>query len=248
MGIARGMTRLLLDEHCRKPFSGRVLVLGRQHVYFGMGELRKWAAMHDVTLSQAKDIRLSNIPDLAAKKCIDDHTLFEALGFDVVDTTDFSDYEGADIIWDLNQPVPDEMRGKYDMIVDAGTSEHIFHVPNVMANIHAMLKVGGRIIHGAPTSNFVDHGFFMFSPTFFFDYYTANKFEIGACYLVELFLDPERLWNIHELRPGGVEHLLGRMNGLFATYFTATKTSSSTGHTVPQQGAYRRQWEESSRA
>lgn len=239
------MIRLLLEEHRRRPFSGRVLLLGRQRVYFGMEELHKWAKLHHVLLSKVREIRPSNIPDLAAKGFMDDHTLFGALGFRTVDTMDFSDYESADITWDLNQPVPDAMHGKYDLIIDAGTSEHIFHVPHVMANIYAMLKVGGRIIHGAPTSNFVDHGFFMFSPTFFFDFYETNKFDIGACYLVEIFLDPDQPWNIHELRPGGVDHLLGRMNGLFATYFTATKTGLSTGNTVPQQGAYRRRLESS---
>ena len=194
-------------------------------------------------MSRHARIHASNIPELAAKGCIDDHSLFEALGFNAVDTVDYSDYENADIILDLNQPVPESLHGRYDLILDAGTSEHIFHVPNVMANIHAMLREGGRIIHGAPTSNFVDHGFFMFSPTFFFDYYNANQFDIGACYLVELFNNPEQPWNIHELRPGAVDHLLGRMNGFFATYFTATKTRLSTGNVVPQQGAYRRQWE-----
>jgi SAM-dependent methyltransferase len=238
------MTRLLLEEGKGRPYSGQALLFGRQHVYFGLDELREWARLHDAQLSAAEPYRLSNIPELAQRGCIDDHTLFHALGFGTVETTDYSDYEGADIVMDLNVPAPEAMHDRYDLILDAGTLEHVYHVPNVMANIHDMLRVGGRIIHGAPTSNFVDHGFYQFSPTFFYDFYTSNGYQIDRCYLVELFPeDPNRPWNIHAFEPGAVDHLLGRLNGMFATYFAATKTIASTGRVVPQQGAYRRQWE-----
>ena len=74
------------------------------------------------------------------------------------------------------------------MIIDGGTMEHIFHIPNVLNNIYRMLRVGGRIIHISPSSNYVDHGFYSFSPTLFYDFYQTNKFvkkcdkRVTKCY------------------------------------------------------------------
>jgi hypothetical protein len=48
-----------------------------------------------------------------------------------------------------------------------------------------MLKVGGRLIIMVPASNSIDHGFYSFSPTLFFDYFADNGFSNFSCYLRE---------------------------------------------------------------
>ena len=46
--------------------------------------------------------------------------------------------------------------------------EHVFHSPHAMRHLTRMVKPGGRIIHTSHASNFIDQGFYSFSPTFFF--------------------------------------------------------------------------------
>ena len=105
--------------------------------------------------------------------------LFGDLGLGPLTAMDLSDYEGAEIVFDLNelQPPP-EARQRFGLIVNGGTLEHVFHVPNALANLNAMLKADGAILHVLPCNNWVDHGFYQFSPTLMFDYYAALQFEV----------------------------------------------------------------------
>jgi len=39
---------------------------------------------------------------------------------------DFSAYEGADLVHNLNQPVVKSLEGRFNFILDGGTTEHVF--------------------------------------------------------------------------------------------------------------------------
>ena len=252
MGIPRGTARLLLDEHRRQPFTGRVLQFGRSSIYFTWDELQHWAGLHQVKLAPVQDVRLSHDPRLAQQGCIDDHTFFEALGFDEVESCDISDWEGAEHVFDLNLPVPEDLHGRFDVVLDPGSSLQIFHQPNLLANIHALLKVGGRIVHaGVPSNNHMDLGFYMFSPTFFHDFYSANGYRIETelvCVL-EPYWHRGRLhappWKIYRYTSGCLDHINygrygGRQTALFAV---ATRLEQSTGDRIPQLGQYVHSWQ-----
>lgn len=242
MGIARGAARLLLAESRTRPFSGSVLQLGRQQIYFSWQELSSWAASGGFKLPQVPRA-LSHLPASAAKNHIDDGTLFRALGFSEVSSCDISNYESPTYQLDLNVPVPPELHQRFDLIFDGGTAEHVFNLPHVLANVHAMLKVNGRIVHSVPSTNHVDHGFYMFSPTLFFDYYATNCYEISPCFLYQYTprhdVDP---WKVYPYEPGSIDHLSygGFDKGLMlGVWFTATKRVQSTAGVSPVQGAYR---------
>lgn len=243
MGIARGMARLLLDEHSRRPFSGRVLQLGRQHLFFGMQELATWASVHNVQLRDTP-VQFSHLQEHACNGYIDDTTFFTALGFSCVESMDVSDYENCTHVHDLNRPVPENLYGRYDVIFDGGTVEHVFDTPSCLRNIHAMLKVGGRIIHGSPSTNHVDHGYYMFSPVLFYDYYDANNYKIEQSLLIFHTQQHDKdLWKIVTYEPGVLDHLSfgGFDRGfMLAICLIARKTANSTCVQVPQQGEYRR--------
>jgi len=244
MGIPIGLARLLFDECRKKPFKGSLMELGRQTLFFSMKDLQQWAPHHGISLDSSVPVKPSNIAHLAERGCIDDVTFFSALGCSTVHSLDVSDYEGCTFNIDLNQPVPKELHNKYDIIIDSGTIEHIFHLPNVLQNIHSMLKTGGRVIHCSPTTNHVDHGFYMFSPTLFHDYYSMNRYEIDSSYL--LFIHPTRHdvdpIRIFHYEPGGIDHLSqGGFEGgmLISLYVCARKTELSFSGVIPQQGYYR---------
>src|ERR1700756_3327351 len=105
-------------------------------------------------------------------------SLFNELGFtpekgSEIDAMDYSDYEGANIIHDLNFPVPEKYHNKYDYIFDGGTIEHIFNIPQVLQNIMDMLKIGGIFVSVTCNNNFSGHGMYQFSPEIFTQ--TFNK-------------------------------------------------------------------------
>jgi SAM-dependent methyltransferase len=253
VGIPRGTARLLLDEGRARPFAGAALELGRTAIFFRRDELARWAAAQRFALAPVAQPALSHDPRLAALGCMDDRTFFASLGFSRVDALDVSDWEKPELIWDLNRPVPAEWHGRYDLVIESGTLQHVFHLPNVLANLHALLKPGGRVVHGmAPSHNHVDHGFYMFSPTLFHDFYAANRWRIESEYWFEFephwyrsrFESPP--WRIRRYTPGALDrHSYGgfgrRQVGLFVV---ATKTPEATADVVPQQSYYERFWSE----
>jgi SAM-dependent methyltransferase len=248
MGISRATARMTLEEASKRPFSGSVLQLGRQAMWMPMDELKKLMALHEVPLGNADAIAKNAVKALF-EPFIDDGTYFAALGFSDVQSCDVSNFEQVNHIFDLNYQVPTELHGKYDLVYDGGTLEHIFHQPNALNNIHKLLKIGGRAIHAVPTSNHVDHGFYCFSPTFFYDYYKANGYEILTSYLYEHTVRHDtEIWNIYDYKPGSIDHLSfgGFNNGkMLGVFFVVQKTSSSTGDIIPQQGFYRTAWAKS---
>lgn len=93
----------------------------------------------------------------------------DVLGAKCCDSMDVSAYQGSDIICNLNNPIPEHYVGSYDVVIDAGTLEHLSNLSVALINIFSLLRKGGIYYFGVPCNNWVDHGFFQFSPTFFRD-------------------------------------------------------------------------------
>lgn len=251
MGIPRGAARLLLEECRRRPFSGRLLQLGRSTIYFTQKELERWAAKHEVALRPPRRPGLSHDPRLARQGCIDDSTFFTQLGFEEVRSCDVSDWEGADYIFDFNRPAPAELVGRFDAVLDLGTSVQIFHLPQVLANFHALLRERGRVIHAAvPSNNHIDLGFYMLSPTLFYDYYGANGYTIDCAYLCQYYPYWHRdrfysaPWKIYRYEPGCLDHLsYGRVGGKqLSIFLVATREPGATCDAIPQISHFVRRW------
>ena len=233
MGIDRSGAHLLVAMGRRQPLGGRVLQLGRQDI-----ELKPRHVAEIV-----RRYKLTDTPPI--ENGIDDQFLFRLVGFDRVESLDVSPYEGADFIFDMNEPVPPHLHGLFDMIFDGGTLEHVFNFPQALKNIHDMLKVGGLIVHAAPTSNLVDHGFYMFSPGVFWDYYTANGYDMVDCLLFKFNRKPNRDWTCYRYFPGAIDHKeFGGwgVKAMLGTWSVARKTESSTSGVTPQQSRYVRVW------
>ena len=99
-------------------------------------------------------------------------SVFALLGIES-EFVDITASRGVEIVLDLNQPAPEAMRGRYDIVYDGGTMEHCFNVGQVMRNIASFARVGGFIVHVNPI-NYYNHGFFNFNPTFYHDWYTQS--------------------------------------------------------------------------
>jgi SAM-dependent methyltransferase len=86
--------------------------------------------------------------------------------FNNIDSMDYSDYEEATIIQDLNKQIPDNLK-KYDFIFDGGSIEHVFNVPQALENMIELLEVGGIFCSINGNNNFSGHGMYQFSPELF---------------------------------------------------------------------------------
>lgn len=245
MGIPKGTAGLLLHESRSRPFQGRILTLGRQHIYVTERELRAVAAKFGVGLSNAPVV-LHRDPLLAKRGYLADDSFFQLLGFDQVERADVSDYEDVDHLIDLNSgELPESLCEKFDVILDTGTLEHVFHVPNALRAMNQAVKPGGRVIHLNPTANMVEHGFYCFSPTFYMDYYAVNACVIHAVYLVRSQRNLERaVFDVYEYQSARRRLLTGgRLDRrIYLTWCVVEKQELSTTQEIPQQGAYLSTW------
>ena len=177
---------------------------------------------------------------------IEDTDLFKSLGFDSMESLDYSNFEGASIIQDLNLPVPIDLQGKYDYIYDGGTLEHVFNFPQALKNVYTMLKTNGSVIHALPSSNHVDHGFYMFSPIALYEFYVQNNWRIEEFIIFEYHEDHAyRKWRFHEYEPGKFDQLSfgGWGKSMLGIFCVAVKTEFSTADVNPQQQSYVNRWE-----
>lgn len=245
MGIARSAFKLLLEEAKKGSFKGKkILQLGRQHTFLTFTDAIRLAEKANFNLFHFNDIQLSFNSELKSKGYIDDVTLFRLLGFETVHSLDVSPYENPSIVHDLNSPIPAELYQQYDVVFDGGTLEHIFAISQAFKNIHELLKEGGVVIHSSPSHNHVDHGFYMFSPTLFSDYYSANKYQILTSYIFEYGFENNTSWRVFEYQPGCLDILSfgGFGKKMLGIWFVCQKQQFSTGGIIPQQSACREQW------
>ena len=110
---------------------------------------------------------------------------------------DNSNEEEADWIYDLNEEIKDSsLKGKFDLIIDPGTSEHIFDLKSFYKNIFFLLKKGGIYFFQVPLNGWIDHGFRQYSPTFFYDLCFGNKESLSLIKLFAFHRDRKKLINI----------------------------------------------------
>ena len=246
MGLPKPALQFLALEHGRKAFAGTVVTLGRQCVYATLAECQKILLDAGIVPrelpSQAEtQTQIPSWRGTKRERYTTDRAFFSLLGIDDCIAADCSDYEGAEIIIDLNQPLAGQLHSLADIVIDGGTLEHVFDVRQGLTNVSLMLKPGGRIIHMSPANNYANHGFYQFSPTLYADYYRANRFENVGVFAVE-----ERLrggdtatWDIFELdqrrQPLMMTSATPRR---MLTLCVAEKGADSTINEVPIQSSY----------
>lgn len=167
---------------------------------------------------------------------------FRSCGYRETRALDVSDFEGAEIIFDLNEEeTPAHLIGQFDAVFNGGTLEHVFHVPNALSHLTRMLRDGGIAIHLSPCHNWVDHGFYQFGPTLFFDYYDAAGF---APLESALFFFDAKSPGPWEVEPAPPEAFGAGLSGTFdhrtaLHLFMARKTAGARDRVIPCQSLYR---------
>jgi hypothetical protein len=174
MGIIYRQAKMLLDAHRAGVPMNRLLMIGHQNLFLHPAELRKIQKVCPHALANYKWAEYA------------DRFFTECLGVSEVNALDYSAYEGANILHDLNRPIPDELKGQFDVVVEAGSLEHIFNFPIAIANLMQMTRVGGTIFASTVSNNLCGHGFYQFSPELIFRVFSVeNGFELGRVLALE---------------------------------------------------------------
>ncbi|MGY2989914.1 MULTISPECIES: methyltransferase domain-containing protein [Bradyrhizobium] len=231
MGLALNDAALLREYLLAHHASGPIATLGVVDIRFTQKEFRR--AMGSLPLWPRSD------------QPLDARGFFKQCGVSDLLSIDVSKYEGADVEFDLNNPdLPAELREKFGVVLNGGTLEHVFHVPNALTNISRMLRPGGLVVHILPMSNCVDHGFYQFSPTFMLDYYAASRFDLLNSASIHFDRSFEGPWQVKPALHGSYgEGLLGVMDSRIALHmFVARKRQDSLDSAIPIQSLYGRKF------
>ena len=161
-------------------------------------------------------------------------------GSTTVDSIDFSDFEGASIVFDMNKSLEEKFYEKYETVLDIGSLEHIFNIPQALKNVSQLCKIGGQIVHVSPANNMCGHGFFQFSPELFFSYYS----ERNGYYNTEVYLadttDTKKWFRV--LAPNNGNRVnIESDNQLYIMVHTILKNKSNFGSNI-QQSDYQFNW------
>ena len=196
------------------------------------------------TLSLGKISNLINKEDFKnlgiseSKDTYSDKILLKNFDIKSLSFLDYSKFEGAEIIHDLNLPIKETIK-QFDTIIDFGTSEHIFDIIQNLKNISALCKIGGKIIHSLPANNNCGHGFWQFSPELFFNLYQKkNGYSDTEIYLVNLH--DKKNWYIVNPQKIGERLELNSKEPLYI--FVKTKKIDKNIFTNIHQSDYVHQW------
>lgn len=178
MGFANDAVRSLFIAKKLGAAFDQTLTIGRQTWCFSKKRLIDYARHYNI-----------NVPEIENIVFKDDYSepVLYALGANYVDSMDFSDYENASIIHDLNIPVSETLKGKYSFVIDGGTLEHIFNFPVSIKNCMEMVKVNGHFVTITNGNNFLGHGFYQYSPELLYRIFSAeNGFTVESMFLSTL--------------------------------------------------------------
>ena len=173
------MMRPILEELARKAPASRVLSLAYPDVLADSAQL---SALFGEGIRDRLVVRGDSAQTLTfhglrgLDHLVETGSLFAALGLHL-DCIDIRAARGVERVVDLNAALPADLVGGYQLVIDPGTVEHCFNIGQAMINATRATAIGGYIVHVNPLSMF-NHGFYNLNPTFYYDFYGQNGFEV----------------------------------------------------------------------
>lgn len=179
MGIHTQLARALIAARAAGADFTRTLMLGRLRLYATPEQIGQFLEAYGLP---------GDASTLAGATYAE--PFLQLLGAQQVDALDASDFEGASLIHDLNQPVPSDWHQRYDLVLDGGTMEHVFHFPTALQSAMQLVREGGSLFLCLPANNFSGHGFYTFSPELFYSALTEdNGYRVERMLLAEYYPD-----------------------------------------------------------
>lgn len=236
MGLDIDGTRFLLYARQQGVDFSRTAMIGRQCLNLSAAVLQRNLEEFGFTTTTPACQRLITAENGYAEPFL------RLLGAAEIVSFDASDYEKAGCIHDFNLPLDKKFFGRFSVVLDGGTLEHIFNFPQAISNCMHMVEPGGHFLGITPANNFVGHGFYQFSPEVFFRIFSpANGFAMRQMLAFE---SPSTNW--YEVAdPEAVGQRVTLINRC-ETYLLviAQKTATVPIFASPiQQSDYRAQWQ-----
>ncbi len=154
LNIATQLARVApLVKDCKKG-----VMLGRQAMHFGPP---RWTPR---LINALAEMGIEATPDDIFQEDGYCETFLETIGWPKLESADFSDVDGAEYVFDLAETLPRNMRGKFDLVYDGGTTEHIFDIAKAFRNIDMMLKDDGIFLSCVGSDGWYGHGFYQIGP------------------------------------------------------------------------------------
>lgn len=213
------------------------LMLGRQNLYARDFQLVR--ALRDT----GRPISDQTATDLLATGYAE--PFFRLLGATSVQSMDASDYEHAEFVHDLNQPIPSELHGRFSAVFDGGTLEHVFNFPVAIANAMRLVRHGGHFLSVTTANNYCGHGFYQFSPEMFFRVLSPeNGFETELLLLHEVSSRRDRVDAWQVVDPAILGRRVNVKNATSTLMMVRARKVASVDPfaTTPMQSDYSARW------
>ena len=252
MGLPQQALKLLKVEQEYKKISGDLLVCGKQSVLINEDMMSSiftdQPEIKRVILEKWGDPGNLDGTTRHRNSTLRDDVLFKTYLNVTYNCVDISDYEGANIICDLNYPIPDELASRFDFIYSGGCLDNVFNPISLLTNTTKMLKPGGRVMHYEAFSGLMG-AYLTFTPEWFYSYYAINDFadcKVYVCHQTEpgatrTFYET----NLFSYRPfftrnPDYDYFKAAMTsaGIMYVMVIAEKAEESTAHRMPTQLQY----------
>ena len=251
LAIPEMIARAILQEHLYRPISGAGMLIGRQTMPYGVNHAVRFLREEGVALRPDIDITSKDLIDTttrhgAGHNYISDVGFFSLFSNISIRTLDVTDYEGAEIVHDMHDPIPDHLDSRFDFIWNGSCLDNMADPATAIQNTFRMLKPGGRIFMmeiGTPHHN----AYTMYSPAFFFDYFAINDF--ADCKVYACMFQPEAMhtgpfdfyvWRSFENTLWQFPMDAFAPNTALISFVIGEKGTRSSWRKKPVQGQYRR--------
>ena len=238
MAIAPYVAEAIIREHKYRAIRGDVLLLGRQTMHFSpqhAADMVSAAGLVPAALSDDDSIIDRRTWRAEGHRCIRDDAFFRLLGVPAIRALDHSSYEGAEIIHDLNTPVPPHLENTADFILDGSTLDNLFSPSTAIQSVARMLRPGGRFL-SVNAQSFHSDEYSLTNPYWFLDFFSVNRFADCRVYATTHGNGGEL--NVYAVDPTARRDRAFRPVGVAGVMVFAEKGENSTWEAIPSQRFY----------
>ena len=226
-----------------------MLTLGKQTVLANADMLQKLIARfyhfepREVGFAYRIDRQTAMARRNPDKEYVDDATLFSLVGNPRLDVLGATGDEGATIIHHLGDPLPDDLVGRFDLVINGSGVGNGIAAPATLANITRLLAPHGRVIHIDMTSGLTVKSA-IGSAGGMFGYYLMNGFADCRTYVCTFETESELRhgpWRVcaYMPRPDGTAISLPELQSKRAVLVVVVeKQPASTAQVTPEEWNY----------
>jgi SAM-dependent methyltransferase len=177
MGLGLTFLRELIDLKTTGALerAARVVEIGAQQLADSLLDAPELPELYRLFGRQPEALGSPVGPENFAARAPSSRLLWTSLGLEYAAI----DLAGDAIPLDLNRdPVPESMVGQFDLIINAGTTEHVANQDNAFRVIHDLCRPRGLMIHEVPSQGMMTHGLISYPPKFFWRLSRENSYEV----------------------------------------------------------------------